>query len=94
MAPARSTVVTNGNLASNLIITISLQRVTLLYTWWHEEPKHIHSCLSSYCSQYSQKYDVAKCVTESKVLYLLVKICIKKQLINSTNTCISYYLSL
>jgi len=46
MTPARSTVVTNIKLASILIISFSLQRVTLFYAWWREEPKQIQSCFA------------------------------------------------
>jgi len=46
ITPARSTVVTNRNLASILIISFSRQTVTLLCAWWREEPKHIQSCFA------------------------------------------------
>jgi hypothetical protein len=39
VTPARSAVITNGNLAIALITVFSSLTGLLLYTWWNEEPK-------------------------------------------------------
>jgi hypothetical protein len=44
ITPARSTVVTNGNLAIHLITVICSLTASLLCTWWNEEPrKYYHN---------------------------------------------------